>query len=532
MVKIEQPGADLYELVPYPDLSHSKSYVDRLAAVARVLGMEPPPVERCRVLEVGCASGGNLLPMAYGLPGSHFVGLDYSRRQIEAGREAVAAVGLANMELRQADILDLPDDLGQFDYIIAHGVYSWVPAPVRDALLAACRSHLAPQGVVYLSLNVYPGWHLMSIVRDIMFFSSRNTDDPFEKARIGRETTLFLAEALAESDHPFGVFLSRYAESVLKGAKGTDKGGDAFLLHDELSEVNDPVYFHDFARHIESHGLQYMAEAEFGEVSAGRLSEAAAEWLRRTATSLVEVEQYMDFLHHRTFRQPLLCHREVEIQRLLKPALVQQFQLSARLKMGTAEPDLASNQVAQFVGLDGATFTTDHPLTKAAFYQLMRATPGALDFNSLVQAAAATLNVPPGTDLSEDVQVLCSKLLKAYAYSSSLVNLHTHMPEYATALSERPQASRVALYQARSGHVVTNMRHERVDLDETTLRVMGQLDGRHSRDDVLAWLISQHEQGMFSLPPEHEEAGDIESVLAAALDRSLRSLVDAALLIA
>ncbi len=162
-----------YDLTPYIDLSYVSTHPDRLATMARLLGRQPAPVENCRVLEVGCAAGGNLLPMAYQLPGAEFVGIDYSAGQIEDGTQRIAALGLSNMQLICADLADLvnpaesgaedgrDEALGSFDYIIAHGVYSWTPLPVRDALLALCRRVLRPHGVAYISYNTYPGWHTL-----------------------------------------------------------------------------------------------------------------------------------------------------------------------------------------------------------------------------------------------------------------------------------------------------------------------------------------------------------------------------------
>ena len=129
-------GIDIsYDAVPYPDYSYFESHPDRVATMATLFGMKPPPVDRCRVLELGCAGGGNLIPMAYGLPQSEFVGIDTSARQIAAGQEKASALGLKNVTLQPLDILDVNTDHGQFDYIIAHGVFSWVPRVVQDKIL-------------------------------------------------------------------------------------------------------------------------------------------------------------------------------------------------------------------------------------------------------------------------------------------------------------------------------------------------------------------------------------------------------------
>ncbi len=140
-----------YDDVPYPDLSYSRTHPDRLATLGTILGLQPAPVTNCRVLELGCARGANIIPMAYGLPNSSFVGIDFSAKQINYGQIAITSLGLQNIKLVQADILSLTDDIGEFDYIIAHGVYSWTPEAVREKLMAICKRNLAANGVAFVS---------------------------------------------------------------------------------------------------------------------------------------------------------------------------------------------------------------------------------------------------------------------------------------------------------------------------------------------------------------------------------------------
>src|SRR3954468_17474601 len=96
-----------YDAIPYPSHPMGQTHPDRLATLATLFGMDPPRPDRCRVLELGCADGGNLLAMAEGLPESEFVGIDLSARHIETGRAAVAALGLRNVTLKQLSITDV-----------------------------------------------------------------------------------------------------------------------------------------------------------------------------------------------------------------------------------------------------------------------------------------------------------------------------------------------------------------------------------------------------------------------------------------
>src|SRR5947207_2446253 len=153
-----------YGDVAYEGQSNAVSHPDRMAVVATMFGLTPPEVATCRVLELGCSAGANLLPMAETLPGAELVGCDLSPQAIAAARETAADAGIRNVVFVEGDLSTLPDALGEFDYLIAHGVYSWVPAPVRDAMFALAGRRLRSNGVMFVSYNVYPGCHVRKAV--------------------------------------------------------------------------------------------------------------------------------------------------------------------------------------------------------------------------------------------------------------------------------------------------------------------------------------------------------------------------------
>jgi SAM-dependent methyltransferase len=254
--------------------------------VATLFGLRPAHPAACRLLELGCGDGGNVVPMAYGLPGSSFTGVDLSARAIEHAGELRATLGLENLELRRADVA-VPGELGTFDYIVCHGVYSWVEPHVRDALLATCRAHLAPHGIAYVSYDVYPGGHMREVTRQMLRWHLGGIDDPEERIAQARA----LLTAVAEAGQPQAQWALRQS--------------DPALFHDELAEHHEAVLFADFVDHAARHGLAFLAEADVQEMQAGALPpELAADPIAR--------EQYLDFFKGRMFRQTLLCHAEAE----------------------------------------------------------------------------------------------------------------------------------------------------------------------------------------------------------------------------
>ena len=176
-----QSSSNTYDEVPYPGGAFRASHPSHLGMVAKLFSLHPKPPSDCRVLELGCSMGSNLIPMAEGLPGSEFVGIDYGERQIEAGTKIIQDLGMENIQLQLKSILDVQEDLGKFDYILCHGVYSWVPKDVQQKILKIGKTHLSENGIMYVSYNTYPGWHFRGVVREMMRYHVEDFPSPREK---------------------------------------------------------------------------------------------------------------------------------------------------------------------------------------------------------------------------------------------------------------------------------------------------------------------------------------------------------------
>jgi methyltransferase-like protein/ubiquinone/menaquinone biosynthesis C-methylase UbiE len=530
---ITQAARTSYDEVPYPSHPFAQTHPDHLATLATLLGLRPPPADRCRVLELGCASGGNLLPMALALPDSSFLGIDLSAEQIGQGSKTVAALGLKNVELRHLGILDVDDSFGEFDYIICHGVYSWVPREVQDKILAICARHLAPDGVGYVSYNTHPGWHLRGMVRSMMnYHVSRYPGEP-PPQRVARARALlaFLARSAGESDSPYAQLLREHQELL-------QQHSDSYLFHEHLEECNEPVWFLQFCERLTAHGLRYLGEAEFSTMVAGTsFPPEVQQELEALAPNLLEKEQYMDFLRNRTFRQTLLCHAHRRPNYDVRADRLAAFHVASPLRPKAAEPDLHAEAPAEFAAPGGLSLTTSVPLVKAALACLGEAWPRALAFDALRDQARARLGSAAAADTAgSDVRVLGRALLTAYARAGkALVELSLRPPRFAAEVSERPAASPLARLQAAGSPLVTSLRHETVHLTPFDRHLLPLLDGTRDRPALVEGLVERFRQAELSISQDEQpitDAARARAILAEVLERQLPLLARGALLVA
>jgi SAM-dependent methyltransferase/methyltransferase-like protein len=516
---VPDPTITSYEEVPFDSGPVTNSHPDSLATVATLYGLRPPRLEGCRVLELGCSTGGNLLGMALSLPESSFVGIDLSPRQIAHARVLADRLGLTNVELRAMSIADVDGEFGTFDYIVCHGVYSWVPEPIRDAILRVCSRNLSPRGVAFVSYNTFPGWHARAMVREMIVFHDDPTRPPMERVARGREFVEFLARC---ASMPMSVYRAVF-ERELQAIRSMS---DSHFLHEELEAVNQPVYFADFARLAAANGLQCLAEAGLSAAEALLPPEVRAP-LREWSADPVQHEQYLDFVRDRAFRQTLLCHADARVTAAPTADAIPALYIAARAAPITAAADPATDVAEEFRSPDGRVVNTNHPLLRAALHVLFESLPQALPFGELwarvrERAPAAVQFM----DADDDGRTLASAMLQCAM--GHLIGLHVRPAPCAADAGPRPTASPLARVQATVGERVTNLRHFSVDLLAFDRAVVPFLDGTRDRPAILSLVRNAVQRGDISTDDGAPTLPD----LSLALDASLRRLAGAALLIA
>ena len=307
-----------YKSMPFPYTTPAT-----LEAYAALVGVSAPNPKTARVLELGATYGGNIISQALFNPDATFVGIELSQEQVEKGNEVIANAGLTNVSLIQSDIASIGSEIGTFDYIIAHGVYSWVDDGVKDALLRLIDEHLAEDGIAYISYNTYPGWHTMDEVRQLMMFSNRDKAQFNHKEKVlhGKTIGSIVGSQILKYDN-----LKERNSKFLGALRSVMQKDEYYVGHDHLEPNNDPVYFYQFNDHLGAHNLAYLCDADLTLSMVRSFDADIADTLDKLALNdHVAQEQYLDFMLDTTFRKSIICkakHAESVTYDMGNPELV------------------------------------------------------------------------------------------------------------------------------------------------------------------------------------------------------------------
>jgi SAM-dependent methyltransferase len=472
-----------YDHVAYPGFSYPDTHPEHLAVMALLYGLEPAPVKQCRVLEIGCNEGANLIPMAYALPGSAFVGFDLAGTTIAHGQERTNELRLRNIRLFQANLLDVGPELGKFDYIIAHGLYAWVPDAVRDGLLALCKRHLAANGVVFISYNALPGGHIRHMLRDMMAYRAKSFDSPEQKVSEAIDLLHLIAQTRPEGD-PYRLVMEDQLKRLQKGRVHA-------VFHDDLSPAYQPVHFSEFIAHARRHGLQYLSEAVLPAPKDPCFNPEFQQALRHIAgDNLIAQEQVLDFARMRMYRQTLLCHADQDLRREFPAG---QFPRLLFASSATAQEGETPGAKIYKLPSGDTTINCNQPATIAVMEQLIAAWPRALAFDEILPALLKN-GVPNAKDAS---------LLLLQMAVARLIELHTWQAPVASGISACPRASIVCRQEARLHPYTSTLWHFTLELTDPIGRAFLQLlDGTRDHKSLLEIMKSRFPD----IPPEKLEA--------------------------
>ena len=521
-----------YDLCPYPQVSHGRSHPSYLAALACLYGIEPPELESCRILEIGCGPGGNLIPISLSHPGTECLGIDISSFQIEEGKKTIDRLGHPNnIQLIKMDVADFDRSFGSFDFIIAHGVFSWVPPNLQERILDIVDANLSPDGIAYISYNTYPGWHTKMISRDLMRRCGRVGSGCSDRPDHARKMLNFLAEETASLKvFPYAHLLKQ----VLDDLQGKP---DFYLRHEYLEEHNRPIYFSDFVELVQKRDLRYVADAIPGLTSLSPYPDKVKEFIIQNSKDRIQAEQFIDFLTGNSFRRSLVVRSAQKPADVMSPAKVTSCFLRGNIQaVHGSETEGSSVRCTLKSGISSEINVT-RPLTAAALIVLYEAQPLGLSFEELVRSAYSKLGMVPETihrdRLRGDLTLLCQDFTDAFLHGA--LNLRRSHTPCVRNPGEFPKGAQYALYQASHGQRhITNQYHETVTLTVPQIEIFMHLDGSHSRAALVEMILPMMKSGALSrygTDTRSEGLADQRNLAGDVLERILGELSAMALLV-
>jgi len=477
-----------YDVVPYESDTHKITRPDHLATIAHLFGVAAPDFRKARVLELGCAGGGNLVPMAAIFPESQFVGIDLSAGHIDDAQKLSSAIGLTNTDFRCLSISDVDASFGTFDYIIAHGVYAWVPEEVRSEIFAICNNHLTPNGLAYISYNTLPGWNMIKTVRDMMIYHAEQFDEPQRKIHEARQVIQFAAKNSVASDPIYKQMLEREVKTL-------SEGSDDYVFHDHLAKINSPSYFRDFMETAAAEGLQYLGDCNLASMYLGNFSEQARNILGEI-TDIVRQEQYLDFLTNRRFRQTILCRAGVPIDRGITPDRLESLYFTTQLRpiQGIESVDLSVDAPTEFRHPTASTyFTSSNRVIVTAFCVLAEQHGLPLCLEDLVTKICERLvDVPNEAARESFLKNTLNLMLSGMLDVGSDPGCHT------AKISDRPEVWPYARYLARVKSYIPNVLHEADQLGDDFRAMLPYADGTRTHDEITNDLMTHFLDGRLS----------------------------------
>lgn len=506
--------AESYDEFPYPGYSHGSTHVGRLSAIGRLFGVKSCAPECSRILEIGCGSGINLLAMAQLYPSSGFLGIDFSGKQIAEAESTASATGLGNVHFLNLDIRKLEAaDLGQFDYIIVHGIYSWVPEDVRRAILATCRDRLTDNGIALISYNCLPGWRLRGALREMMLIHTSRFGDISTKVTQSKALMKYLAEATG-GQGAWGQYLKHESETILAA-------DNSYLAHDYLEIHNHALYFRDFLAEASSFGLSFLTEAEPATVFLENYPENVIAPLKTMGLDHVETEQFLDFVRNRTFRSTLLCRDSVVPVRMIGPQRVEGMHVRTHFE-GEKETQTSGEVTFRLPAGRGEVTVADR-IAIRILRRLLQSGRAPVAISVLTEELSTGMS---SQERDEFLDRIGNVILQGYFRNFLDLTLG---PVPATQLPSdaNPTALPLARRQAATGSHYTLPTLDMVPSEILLSQLLKHCDGTRDREGLIAGMMEAFDRGEFRLNRNGSDVNDrseTESILAQNLELLLERL--------
>lgn len=475
-----------YDSMPYPN--HTMSFIspEHIETIATVFGMNPPKVKTARVLELGCGPGLTSIAFGFRNPDAKVLGIDLSNVHIDHGKKYLEGLKINNVELKAASIMDIDKSFGEFDYIICHGVFSWVPSDVQKKIFEVIQKHLSPNGVAHVSYNALPGWNIAQTFRDMMQYHADMFSD--EQDKIGQASAFikFIDESLADLKTPHSKFLRQEAQIVASQ-------GPSYLKHEYLDKGNSQFYFMDFMAAATTYGLQYLGDSSLPSMYLGNLPAKAFEELK-VLDNIISSEQYMDFVTNRRFRNTLLCKAGVEINRNISPNIWNNMYLTSQLQSSMPIDQIKfddENQSVTFAAVNiQASFNVTSSFLKAACVRIIENQGRFIHFDEIVSYVSKKL---PNAKKDEIENVLKSSFTQLLF--KNLLEIRVTPPHSISEISKKPKTSDLVRLQVSANETsLVNEYSNTSTLDLVQRLVLLYANGENTIDKIVELILSHVEK--------------------------------------
>ncbi|WPY00208.1 Methyltransferase domain protein [Candidatus Trichorickettsia mobilis] len=498
-----------YEAMPYENQSCLQSHPYHLMTLGVLFGVNAVKPEQARVLELGCATGWNILPHAVNYPEAEFIGVDLSKVQIDKANKYAIGLGLKNIKFHHCSITDIDESWGKFDYIIANGILSWVSDAIRDKIFEICNKNLSENGIAYISYNTLPGWNSTRNAIDIMTYSTRNYKNIQERIVQSKACLQFIADSVVDQD-------AAYTQSLHLERDIVENLSNFELKSNYLGEINRSFYFNEFIAEANKYNLQYLTDSSLFTMSMKGTPAEITELLKGDSDA-IEKEQYIDFIINRRHRESLLCHAKLALS-LANNDRLKQFNMTCNVLPTKHIDDIDINNDSERIEFvdptnNNLSLSTASPYLKAVLYSFADCYDHPLSFDELTMMATQKLKKFDNNILEKVQDRLLNNLMGLV--SQGYVNITLQYFQVPEPNLDKPCLTKIALYQVRNTQNgwVTNLKHGIVNINELEIMAMQYMDGKLDRKEILERVLINIKEKDLTLTDTKNETLKDESVI-------------------
>ncbi len=448
-----------YEKYHFISKPSKERHIEKMAVITKLLGVNIAPTNHATVLELGSGTGDNLISMAISYPKSYFVGVDKSKSQTETGNKNIEKLGLQNISLLEHDFSHFKSKIKSFDYIIMHGVFSWVDEKSRNASLKLIKKYLKEDGIAYISFNSFPGAIFRDLLIKILLDSDDKTSSIKERIKKVKDNLDSLEESFQDSQ-------SAYAEGMKNEITEIRKLSTSFLINEILNSDYKSFSLEEFCSYIEKFKLYYLSDASFIHIFSENSKD---EYLKENI--LKKIESHIDYIMPKITRGVLITSKKISLK--LNLDILDDLYISSPLCYTGG-----TDSYGEFTTPIGKKFEFDKKEEIDFFKTLEKSWPKPILLKSLCP-------------------IIRKKKILDY-FSKEFVEFYTRDLNFSNSLSQTPLVSQFAKIQLEKQNFATNFRNEYIIFNDFQKKVFNLLDGKHSKDDILTILINElKENGTF-----------------------------------